>query len=238
MNPNPQTASPASPATVARRSRRRMFISLFLWCTASFWSAGSLAWGRGWLMLAVMALAFRITQVYLSRVNPAVLAARQQNTRPSTRFDRIILPVFVILIYVTPAVAGHDAARHHGAPLHALWIPPGIALYAAGIALIVWAMAVNPFLEPTVRIQAERGHHVISGGPYRFVRHPMYDGCCLLFAGIPLILGSRWAFLPAAGAALALVVRTFFEDRLLRSELPGYEDFTRRTRWRLLPGLW
>lgn len=108
----------------------------------------------------------------------------------------------------------------------------------AGIAVTCWAQAVNPFFEPGVRIQSERHQRVIDSGPYRFVRHPGYVAALLLFFGMALALGSYWALLPAALAAALLVLRTAWEDRLLQAELPGYADYARRVRWRLLPGLW
>jgi protein-S-isoprenylcysteine O-methyltransferase Ste14 len=114
----------------------------------------------------------------------------------------------------------------------------GYVLLVGGIAVTAWAQAVNPFFEPGVRIQTERSQRVITSGPYRFVRHPGYSAAIVMFAGIPLALGSWWALLPAALAIAVLVLRTGLEDRLLRSELSGYAEYVRRTRYRLVPGLW
>jgi protein-S-isoprenylcysteine O-methyltransferase Ste14 len=114
----------------------------------------------------------------------------------------------------------------------------GYAASLASVAVTAWAQAVNPFFEPGVRIQSERHQHVIDKGPYRVVRHPGYSSALLLFAGIPLCLGSYWALIPGAIASALLVLRTALEDRLLQAELPGYHLYARRTRWRLVPGLW
>jgi protein-S-isoprenylcysteine O-methyltransferase Ste14 len=103
---------------------------------------------------------------------------------------------------------------------------------------MAWSMAVNRHAETTVRIQTDREHTVLATGPYRFVRHPMYVGAMLLYAGSALVLGSFWALVTAGLIAAALVVRTSLEERTLRRELPGYEDFTSRTRYRLIPGVW
>lgn len=89
-----------------------------------------------------------------------------------------------------------------------------------------------------VRIQADRGHRVVSGGPYRWIRHPGYAGALLAYLAAPFLLDSPWAFIPAALTAIVLLARTRMEDSTLQSELPGYRDYARRVRYRLLPGLW
>jgi protein-S-isoprenylcysteine O-methyltransferase Ste14 len=115
---------------------------------------------------------------------------------------------------------------------------PGLALLAAGIAIVTWGMTVNRFAETSVRIQNDRGHTVITSGPYRLVRHPMYVGAILLYAATPLILGSLWAAALSAVIMILFLIRTALEDRTLRRELPGYADYAAHTRYRLLPGVW
>ena len=88
------------------------------------------------------------------------------------------------------------------------------------------------------RIQDDRGQVVVTAGPYRFVRHPMYLGVIVLFLGMPVALGSWWALLPGAAIGLLFVLRTAQEDRVLRDELPGYAEYTGRVRYRLVPGVW
>ena len=108
----------------------------------------------------------------------------------------------------------------------------------AGIGITAWAQAVNKFFEPGVRIQTDRGQRVIDSGPYAVVRHPGYVAACLLFVGIALSLGSLWALAPAGLACLLLIFRTQWEDRTLRAELAGYEEYTQRVRSRWIPGVW
>jgi len=96
----------------------------------------------------------------------------------------------------------------------------------------------NGYFEQFVRIQEERGHRVVSTGPYRFARHPGYLGAILGALATPLMLGSAWSFIPAGLICLLFVVRTGLEDRTLRRELPGYEEYTRHTRFRLVPLVW
>ena len=113
----------------------------------------------------------------------------------------------------------------------------GYVLLVAGMAGITWAESVNKFFEPTVRIQTDRGHTIIDTGPYAIVRHPGYVSAFFVFIGMALSLGSLWALIPAVMACLLLVVRTILEDRTLRTELPGYEEYAQRVRYRLIPGV-
>jgi protein-S-isoprenylcysteine O-methyltransferase Ste14 len=108
----------------------------------------------------------------------------------------------------------------------------------AGYGLVVWATGVNAFFSQVVRIQSERGHAVISSGPYRYVRHPAYVGMSLVVLGAPIMLGSWWALIPGVISALLVIVRTKLEDQTLRAELPGYAEYAQRVRYRLIPGLW
>jgi len=176
--------------------------------------------------------------VILLRLNPDVILTRLKGRLPTEKFDMILLYLLVPVIMAIPVVAGLDAVRYQWSRVPTWAMYPGILLHAAGDAFLLWAMVVNPYGEKTVRIQTERGHHVITTGPYAIVRHPMYVGVMVMLAGMPLVLGSWWTFLPVGVMALAMVVRTAFEDRMLRRELPGYDDYARRTRYRLLPGLW
>ena len=107
-----------------------------------------------------------------------------------------------------------------------------------GYAFSSWALIENRFFAGTVRIQTERGHHVISGGPYRIVRHPGYAGAVLGYLLIPVLLDSAWAFVPAILLLIVMITRTALEDKTLQAELPGYKEFAQRTRYRLIPGIW
>jgi protein-S-isoprenylcysteine O-methyltransferase Ste14 len=107
-----------------------------------------------------------------------------------------------------------------------------------GHALVVWATGTNAFFSQVVRIQTERGHTVVSTGPYRFVRHPAYVGAIVLVLSSPFMLSSWWALIPGVVCAVLMIVRTALEDKTLQAELPGYVEYTQHTRNRLLPGAW
>lgn len=203
-----------------------------------FLPAGTLHWPRGWLFLAVSIAALATTALALWRVNPAIYRARSRIQPGTKRWDRILLAILLPAMVAILPVAALDDGRFHWRPVPWWAVSAGYVLFLAGIGITAWAQAVNRFFEPGVRIQTERGHHVIDTGPYAIVRHPGYVAACLMFAGMALSLGSVWALIPAAAAASLLVLRTVWEDRMLRAELPGYPDYARRVCWRLVPGIW
>ncbi|MFQ5824525.1 MAG: methyltransferase family protein [bacterium] len=113
-----------------------------------------------------------------------------------------------------------------------------LVVFVFGHAIAFWAMVANKFFSTFVRIQTERGHHVVTDGPYAWVRHPGYTGTILSAIALPISLGALWALIPAFIGACLFVVRTLREDRTLTDELNGYREYTSRVRWRLVPGLW
>lgn len=104
--------------------------------------------------------------------------------------------------------------------------------------LTIWSVVVNKFFSPVVRLQEERGHQLITMGPYRFVRHPGYLGMVLSVPASALALGSWIALIPAAGYALVILRRAAIEDQFLRRHLDGYDSYAAAVPYRLLPGLW
>ncbi len=120
-------------------------------------------------------------------------------------------------------------------------LPVGVATMvgvAAGLGLAFWAMLVNRFFSSVVRLQEERGHHLITGGPYRFVRHPGYTGSLVSVLCIGPALGSWLATIPMVIFALLILRRARLEDRFLHDKLEGYPAYAQRVRYRLLPGVW
>ena len=209
---------------------------IFVLCL--FLPAGTLLWTRGWLFLLVIVVAFVVGTLYLRRVNPEAIAARIKRRKATKRWDRIVLAILRPTVLAILIVAALDGGRFHWS--HVPWwvCVLGYVLLIAGIVGLVWAQSVSKFFEPTVRIQTDRGHTVIDTGPYALVRHPGYVAASLLNLGMPLSLGSFWALVPSVLLCLLLVVRTVLEDKTLRNELPGYEGYAQRVRYRLVPGLW
>ena len=179
-----------------------------------------------------------VTMAIVLRTNPEVIAARATRHADTKRFDKVFVALYSPLVFVLPLVAGLDAVRFRWSSLPFATLYAGAVLYVLGTIPAAWAIAVNPYLEQTVRIQTDRGHRVITVGPYRFVRHPLYVGVMLANLAAPLLLGSLWAYVPAAVTVLLFIWRTALEDRTLRKELAGYSEYAQRTRYRLFPGVW
>ncbi|HLH13084.1 MAG TPA: isoprenylcysteine carboxylmethyltransferase family protein [Methylovirgula sp.] len=203
-----------------------------------FLPVGKIDWTPGWIFVAVLVVGFGLSAFLVARVNPVIFRARSRFQPGTKKWDLILVAVILAAAFAEIPLATLDAGRMgwSDVPLWAVLI--GYILLVAGIAITAWAQAVNPFFEPGVRIQNERGQRVITCGPYTIVRHPGYIAAMAMFIGFPLALASWWALLPAASAIALLVVRTGLEDRLLQAELTGYADYARRTRYRLIPGIW
>lgn len=178
--------------------------------------------------------------MWAERRHPGLLAERQslEKAQGAKRWDKLLAPLMgVSLSLPLFIVAGLDH-RHGWSPTFPVWLSIlGLVLVTIGYSLAVWALYENRFFSTFVRIQTDRGHVVCDSGPYAIVRHPGYLGNILALPGIALALGSVWTLIPAAIATLVALVRTMLEDRTLQEELPGYRDYTRRVRYRLIPGI-
>jgi protein-S-isoprenylcysteine O-methyltransferase Ste14 len=202
------------------------------------WPAGNWTWWRGWLWIGEIILIWAANAWVLWRCNPELLTLRMK-AQPGTKgWDRVLVQLLKPCTFGMVVLAGLDAVRFGWTSMAAWWALPGTLLMLGGGACFIWAMGVNAWFELTVRIQTDRGHRVVDTGPYACIRHPGYIGGVLLFLGTPLVLGSAWALVPAAGVAVLLGVRSVLEERVLVGELPGYADYVGRVRWRWIPGLW
>jgi len=206
-----------------------------------FLAAWTLRWWNAWAYYATVLVGALSSRLAIALRHPDLLAERgrsmeSDDAKPGDRL--IVLLAALLLPTIGLVVAGLDHRFGWTTVLPTGVHVTGLVMLAAGYALGAWAMAVNRFFSAVVRIQKERGHSVVTGGPYRVVRHPSYAGGLLATLGIPLLLNSWWAFLPALGVVALTIVRTRLEDRTLQKELPGYAAYARRTRFRLMPGVW
>jgi len=205
---------------------------------ALFPAAGTLAWADGWVFFLDFLSALTVSAVYLWRVNPEIYVARSRIRKGTKGWDKILLVFLLPLVLAVYPVAAMDVGRHPGRSLPWLVRAVGYVLMLAGLALTTWTEAVNPFFEPGVRVQKDRGHRVVDTGPYAIIRHPGYASAVPFLVGTALALGSIRALVPVVAATLLLIPRTLLEERTLRAELPGYAEYTQRVRYRWLPGVW
>jgi protein-S-isoprenylcysteine O-methyltransferase Ste14 len=204
-----------------------------------FATAGTLHWPAAWVFLAVSATLGPACGLWLAKTDPALLAERLRPTFQADQpaADKKFMLIFILAMLIWLVAIGLDR-RAHASHVPLMLQALGLVMYLLSTAFIMWVFRENSFAAPVVKVQAARHHHVISSGPYAFVRHPMYSGIMLFFVGVPLLLGSWWGVAIAPLFAVLFAVRARIEERALVEGLPGYADYAARVRYRLLPGLW
>lgn len=204
-----------------------------------FASAGTLHWLSAWVFLLTCVVLGPLCGWWLYRVDPALLAERLRPVlqRDQPAADKVFMTVFIVAMLGWLVVMGLDR-RHLASGMPASVQVLGLALFVLSTLFILSVFRENSFAAPVVKLQAGRAQRVISTGPYARVRHPMYSGMILFFAGVPLLLGSWWglAMVPLFVALFAVRIR--IEERTLHEGLPGYSEYAARVRYRLLPGVW
>jgi protein-S-isoprenylcysteine O-methyltransferase Ste14 len=200
-----------------------------------FLAAGRIDLPIVWAWLAIM---FAII-VASAAVLPVDLLRERQRPGSEGRLHDHHRALVIPLMVLSWVLGGLDLGRLHWSDT----IPTGLRIaglagYAAAMIVMLWAMRTNRFFSSVIRLQRERDHQTITGGPYRFVRHPGYTGMIAAFVCAGVALGSWIALVPTLGAVLLFLRRTINEDNMLRRDLAGYADYASRVRCRLVPGVW
>lgn len=212
-----------------------------------FASAGTLHWPGAWVYLATSAILGPVFGLWLARTDPGLLAermrltAREEQPAADKKFMLVLVAVVVIWLVamgIEQRGRGLNLALNLALAFPLLLQVLGLAMYLLSMLSIMWVFRENSFAAPVIKVQTERHHHVVSTGPYAFVRHPMYSGIILFFVGVPLLLGSTWGLMFAPLFLLLFAIRIRIEERALTAGLPGYADYAARVRYRLLPGIW
>ena len=229
-----------------RHKPARIWLSLVvrmtLFAVALMWPAGTWRWWEAWA-LVVLWTGFGVVMVnYLLRHDPALLAERLKLVplhRDQKGWDKVLMLMFVvggIGLYLAP---GFDVVRYEWSQPLPVWMRiAAILIHLPCFVVLGWVMRENTYLAQVVKIDEERGHRVISSGPYALVRHPMYTVMIVLLFAVPVALGSRFALILAVLLTGLVIVRTYLEDRTLHAELSGYPEYARQIRYRLVPGVW
>jgi protein-S-isoprenylcysteine O-methyltransferase Ste14 len=222
----------------------RLIIQTALWLAGMamllFVPAGTLKWPGAWVFLVEMGASGLVIGGWLAKHDPALLAERLSSLvqREQKAWDKILMAAVLLLWSGWLVVMALDAARYRSSDFP-VWAQ-GVGALGIFLSVYVGYLAVreNPYAAPVVKIQKARGHKVVTTGPYRYVRHPMYAGAILFFLGTPLLLGS-WCGLALAPLLMAvLAVRALLEERTLEAELEGYTEYAARVRYRLIPLIW
>ncbi len=224
-----------------RKTLVSVIIQLAFFGGLPFAVAGTLDWWREWVFVGVVCVATAATMLAVFPGREDLLRERfkppVQKGQPVA--DRVVLLGLLVSFVGEIVLIPLDVFR-----LHLLSAPGrvaaalGLVLFAEGWWITALALRENTFAAPVVRLQRERGHALVDTGVYSVVRHPMYAGGILLFVGMPLWLESYAATLAAAVPIAFIAARVHFEERFLRRELSGYEEYTQRVRSRLIPGVW
>lgn len=234
------TNEPNLDPAVMRKLISRTVFYLVLLALLLLGSAGTLRWPAAWVYLAMTAVVSIGGGLWLARHDPALLAERlkpviQRDQKP---WDKIFMAIMVTLWFGWLVLMGLDAGRFHWSQVPLLVQIAGAGLIGLGSYLVYLTFKTNSYAAPVVKIQKERGHRVVTTGPYAYVRHPMYAGALGLVLGAPLLLGSWWGLAGAALLILVMAMRAVLEERALHAELDGYADYAARVRYRLVPHLW
>jgi len=213
-------------------------LSLIAAGVALFWSAGRIDWWPAWAALGVWLIWFIATDSLLLRSNPDLMAERLSPPRGAKTWDRTILSILRLTQLARYISAGLDQRYGWTGGFPISVEIAALVVCVLSYALLAWAMASNAFFSQVVRIQSERGHAVVREGPYRYVRHPAYVGMILFELALSTLLASWWALVASGLCAILIILRTALEDRTLKNELIGYQEYARQVRYRLLPGIW
>jgi protein-S-isoprenylcysteine O-methyltransferase Ste14 len=206
-----------------------------------FLAAGRLDICRAWIWILLMAAYYLAGMLVILKVNPHLLNERGgwNRKKDAKTWDKIILVVYGgIGLYGHTVLMALDVGRFEWSGLGPWFILPGILLYTGSFNLVYWSMAMNKYFETGVRVQYDRDHKVVRGGPYKIVRHPGYLGLAMANFGSAMIVGSLFGILTSIATLMILILRTYLEDRTLMDELEDYRDYAKITTYRLIPLIW
>ena len=210
--------------------------SLVLIIAITFIGAGRIDYWQGWVYNGLNII-FLLLSYFLLPLD--LIEERLKPKEGIKKWDKIYYIVSTPVYFAILIISILDGGRFGWEPRIPIFVLIiGIVVYIIGQAMILWAKKVNKFFSSVVRIQKDRGQTVCKEGPYRLVRHPGYLGGLLYIIVTPFVLGSFWGLIPVVIAVILLFIRTYLEDKTLQRELEGYTDYTNKTRYRLLPGIW
>jgi protein-S-isoprenylcysteine O-methyltransferase Ste14 len=216
----------------------KVIISIIVLLLLLFGSAGTIYWMEAWILLILYFINVIGFFIWLKKNNPELLKERTSRRSEGKWWDQIILTIYTILLMFMLVICGIDAVRFHWSNLPLILKIIGFIGYITSAIIISLTIKENAYLSAVVRIQKDRSQQVVKTGPYKYVRHPMYSGIILGILFIPFALGSFIALIFSGLIIILFIIRTYLEDKTLQNELPGYKEYIKEVRYRLVPGLW
>ena len=227
--------------TVNRRLLTTQIVGMFVvFALALFLAAGTVVWPAGWAFL-VLFFGFTIAlSRWLLRHNPGLLTERMTGIgKPDQKtWDKLFFVVANLFFLAWLVVMPLDAVRFHWSQMPPWLQLVGAILLLCSFYLFFLTFRENAYLSPAVRLQTERGQTVVSTGPYQYVRHPMYATAIIFLVGTTLLLGSWYGLILGLILIVAIAIRAVREERTLRAELPGYEEYLAQVKYHLVPYVW
>jgi protein-S-isoprenylcysteine O-methyltransferase Ste14 len=222
---------------IAARAGQILFMFILLGLIL-FLGSGNIKWTAAWIYLGINLLCVMINATFLMRSSREMIAERGK-PKEVKEWDKLVSGLLALAQYfLLPLVAALDIRFGWTSEYSRIWQGIGALVFAAGMGLTSWAMITNAYFSTAARIQTDRGQQVCRIGPYHFMRHPGYVGFIISALGMPILLGSLWALIPAIMAGAMMVIRTALEDRMLQKELPGYKEYAEEVKYRVIPGVW
>lgn len=210
----------------------------FFFFLALLISSGHFSYWQGWLYIS-MNIIMTLMTIYAAQFNPELTNERLSPGKGMKSWDKVILSVSSSIYVIMIVVAGLDSGRFNWSPeFHWTIYLIGIILTFSGHIIFLVAKTQNKFFSSVVRIQSDRGHTVCETGLYKFIRHPGYFGMIISTAGFPFLLGSYWCTIPVCVSIVLLLIRTSLEDKMLIKELNGYLEYSHKTRYKIIFGIW
>jgi protein-S-isoprenylcysteine O-methyltransferase Ste14 len=214
------------------------FVTNLVFSAILFICAGRINYIQGWILLSVNILS-TLMNYFMIHKNSELINERSKPGEGIKTWDKLLLGLSALIYVIIIVLAGLDSGRFHWTPnFNWLISLSGVLLIVVGQVLFLTARSQNSFFSSVVRIQKDRGHVVCDTGLYKIVRHPGYLGMIISLVSLPLITTSFWSIFPTLVAIVLLVIRTSLEDNMLKNELDGYAEYTRKTQSKLIPFIW
>ena len=213
------------------------FVEFLVMALALFLPAGTAAWPAAWVFLGLLFVCGLPITWWLLKYDPGLIEERMR-FRPQLSWDKVFIAIVLVFIVFWLILMPLDAVRFHWSRMPVELKTLGALMLLISLYISFLTMRENPYSSAVVRVQKERAQTVISTGPYRYVRHPMYTGACLFFLGTALLLGSWYGVLCTPVFIGLFAVRAVLEERLLREELEGYDAYMAQVEYRFFPHVW